>query len=175
MLIVMSANEQFAYDILFRVIFDLAVEIYACSSSSNPLGATLNTAVTLQGKVTDPRILEYKFSIDSLIEDLDEQNKNVKDIDLCVAWETGTLYKERLGITSLLVPENADQRGFHGVMHFLNDLDSGNKSCDLIILSELIEYLNDQERTAEINELNTNKQTIPYRFSRLRQRYGLSY
>jgi hypothetical protein len=79
------------------------------------------------------------------VEDLDEQNKNIKDVDLCVAWNTGDLYKGRYGITTLLLPENADQRQFHGVTHILTDLDSGTKVCDLIILSELIDYLNDQK------------------------------
>ena len=109
----------------------------------------METAKALQGKVTDPCVLEYKYSLDGLIEDFDEQNKNIKDIDLCIAWETGTLYKGRFGITSLLLPENADQRQFHGLTHILNDLDSGNKICTLIILSDLIDYLNDQKGTSE--------------------------
>ena len=60
------------------------------------------------------------------------------------------MYKERYGITSLLLPENADQRQYHGVTHVLSDLESGAKHCDLIVLSELIEYLNDPTLTADI-------------------------
>jgi hypothetical protein len=145
----MSTNERFTYDGLFKVCFDLKPEIYAYSVETNPLGVPMATATALQGKVTDPRVLEYKYSIDGLVEDFDEQNKNMKDIDLCVAWETGALYKGRFGMTSLLLPENADQRQFHGVTHILTDLDSGNKICELIILSDLIDYLNDQKGTAE--------------------------
>lgn len=145
----MSTNERFTYDGLFKVCFDLAPDIYAYSAETNPLGVPIATATALQGKVTDPRVLEYKYSIDGLVEDFDEQNKNMRDIDLCIAWETGALYKERFGMTSLLLPENADQRQFHGVTHILTDLDSGNRICELIILSELIDYLNDQKGTAE--------------------------
>jgi hypothetical protein len=134
-IVAMSTNERFTYDGLFKVGFDLRPEIYAYSVEANPLGVPITTAEALQGKVTDPRVLEYKFSIDGLVEDFDEQNKNMKDIDLCIAWETGALYKGRFGMTSLLLPENADQRQFHGVTHILNDLDSGNKICELIILS----------------------------------------
>ncbi|MGD0095341.1 MAG: hypothetical protein ABSB60_02530 [Terracidiphilus sp.] len=148
-IVAMSTNERFTYDGLFKVGFDLRPEIYAYSVEANPLGVPITTAEALQGKVTDPRVLEYKFSIDGLVEDFDEQNKNMKDIDLCIAWETGALYKGRFGMTSLLLPENADQRQFHGVTHILNDLDSGNKICELIILSDLIDYLNDQKGTAE--------------------------
>lgn len=152
---VLSTNERFTYDGLFKVAFDLKPEIYTYCPETNPLGVPLATAKALEGKMTDPRVLEYKFSLDGLVEDCDEQNKNLKDIDLCVAWETGTLYKERYGITSLLLPENADQRQFHGVTHILTDLDAGSKLCELVILSELIDYLNDQKATAE-------KQRIKY-------------
>lgn len=146
---ILSTNERFTYDGLFKVSFDLKSEIYAYGSETNPLGVPLATAKALEGKITDPRVLEYKFSLDGLVEDFDEQNKNLKDVDLCVAWETGALYKERYGITSLLIPENSDQRQFHGVTYILTDLDAGNKLCELIILDELIDYLNDQAGTAE--------------------------
>ncbi|HEY2471847.1 MAG TPA: hypothetical protein VGI45_28945 [Terracidiphilus sp.] len=146
---VMSTNERFTYDGLFKIAFDLKPGIYAYCSETNPLGVPLATAEALKGKVTDPRVLEYKYSLDGLVEDLDEQNKNIKDVDLCVAWTTGDLYKGRYGMTSLLIPENADQRQFHGVTHILTDLDAGAKVCELIILSELIDYLNDQEGTAK--------------------------
>jgi hypothetical protein len=59
------------------------------------------------------------------------------------------MYKERYGITSLLLPENADQRQYHGVTHILADLESGAKHCDLIVLSDLIEYLNDSVSSAK--------------------------
>ena len=146
---VMSTNERFTYDGLFKIKFDLDIGLYTHSPDANPLGVPPETAAALEGRVTDPRVLEYKYCLDGLIEDFDEQTKNQKDIDLCVAWTTGDLYKDRYGITSLLIPENADQRQFHGITHILTDLDAGAKVCDLIILSELIHFLNDQEKTAE--------------------------
>jgi len=65
---------------------------------------------------------------------LDTGDKNIKDISLCIVWSTGDLYKERFGITSLLIPENRDQRQYHGVTHVLCDMESGNKLLDLIVL-----------------------------------------
>lgn len=146
---VMSTNERFTYDGLFRIAFDLDPEKYAYDAEMNPLGVPLELAQGLKGKITDPRVLEYKFCLDGLVEDIDNQDKSIKDIDLCVAWSTGDVYKERYGITSLLLPENADQRQYHGVTHVLSDLDSDGKLCDLIILSELIDHLNDPEPSAD--------------------------
>lgn len=142
---VMSTNERFTYDGLYKVAFDLDPSLYVYDSANNPLGVPQSTADQLKGRVTAPRILEYKFSLDGLIEDMDSHEKNIKDIDLCIVWETGTSYHERYGITSLLVPENADQRQYHGITHVLTDLESGTKVSDLIVLSELVEVLNNPE------------------------------
>lgn len=147
---VMSTNERFTYDGLFKVTFDLPTELYTYDSVTNPLGVPFEVSKQLQGKVTDPRVLEYKFSLDGLVEDFESQDKNINDVDLCIMWETGNLYRERYGITSLLIPENSDQRQYHGVTHILNDLETGAKHCELIVLGELIRSLNDPESTADM-------------------------
>jgi hypothetical protein len=147
---VMSTNERFTYDGLFKIAFDLSADIYTFDETKNPLGVTPEVVEALNGRVTDPRVLEYKYSLDGLIEDFDSQDKNIKDIDLCIVWSTGTTYKQRYGITSLLLPENSDQRQYHGITHVLTDLDTSSKHCDLIVLSELIEFLNDRDKALEL-------------------------
>ncbi len=147
---VMSTNERFIYDGLFKITFDLDIELYVYEKTINPLGVPIQTAEFLKGRVTDPRVLEYKFCLDGLVEDFDTQDKNIRDIDLCIVWSTGELYKERYGITSLLIPENSDQRQYHGVTHVLYDLETGSKHCDLIVLEELIDFLNDQPKAARL-------------------------
>ncbi len=146
----MSTNERFTYDGLIKVAFDLDPAIYTYNAEDNPLGVPHSIASALHGRVTDPRVLEYKYSLDGLIEDFDNQDKHIGDIDLCVAWSTGDLYKERYGITSLLIPENADQRQYHGLTHVLTDIETGAKTCDLIILEELVSYLNDPVACAAV-------------------------
>lgn len=145
---VMSTNERFTYDSLFRIAFDLDQALYTFDEKTNPLGVTSEIADALHGRVTDPQVLEYKFSLDGLIEDFDSQDKNINDVNLCVCWSTGEMYRERFGITSLLIPENNDQRQYHGVTHVLTDLESGAKLCDLIVLSELVRSLNEPSTSA---------------------------
>lgn len=143
---VMSTNERSTYDGMFRVSFDLAEDKYVYDALANPLGLEKSNATQLAGIVSLPKILEYKFSLDGLVEDIDAGDKNVKDIDLCIVWETGSDYVGRFGITSLLVPENVDQRQYHGVTHILTDAESGARVMDLIVLSELITCLNDAKK-----------------------------
>lgn len=145
---VMSTNERFTYDGLFKVVFDLESSLYIYDEASNPLGVSTDIAEALHGRVTDPQVLEYKFSLDGLIEDFDSQDKNINDVNLAVCWQTGDMYKERFGITSLLIPENSDQRQYHGVTHVLTDLESGAKLCDIIVLEELVASLNDAAASA---------------------------
>lgn len=147
---IMSTNEYFTYDGLFKVAFDLPPEIYLYDAETNPLGIPHETAEALSGRTLGPNILEYKFSLDGLMEDFDNHDKNLNEIDLAIAWESGKTYAERYGITSLLIPENSDQRQYHGVTHVLYDMDTGAKHCDLVILSELIAYLNAPEETADL-------------------------
>jgi hypothetical protein len=150
---IMSTNERFTYDGLFKISFDLSAKLYAYDENQNPLGVPLEVATALAGKITEPRVLEYKFCLDALVEDFDSQDKNIKDVDLCIVWTTGDVYKERYGITTLLLPENADQRQYHGLTHVLTDIESGAKFCDLIILSELIAYLNDASESSEFQRV----------------------
>lgn len=146
---IMSTNEHSTYDGLFRISFALESALYLYDGEKNPLGVSNEVLDALAGVVTKPRVLEYKFSLDGLIEDFDNNDKNINDIDLCIAWDTGSLYEQRYAITSVLTPENADQRQYHGVTHVLQDLETGNKHCDLIILSELIDCLENAEEGAE--------------------------
>lgn len=64
---VMSTNERFTYDGLYRVTFDLAEELYAYDAETNPLGVSLEITKALSGRVTEPRVLEYKFCLDGLL------------------------------------------------------------------------------------------------------------
>lgn len=146
---IMSTNEHSTYDGLFRITFALDRSLYLYDAEKNPLGIDNGVLDDLSGVVTKPRVLEYKFSLDGLIEDFSNQDKNINDIDLCIAWETGSLFEARYAITSVLIPENADQRQYHGVTHVLQDVETGNKHCDLIILSDLIDCLEHPEEGAE--------------------------
>ena len=139
---VMSTNERFTYDGLYRVSFegDAANHIY--HEQNNPLGV-LKLEEELSGYVSKPKVLEYKFSLDGLIENLEDGSKNTNDISLLIAWETGDEYLGNYLITSLLDKNNIDQREYHGVTHVLTNVRSGQAELDLIILKELIEYLND--------------------------------
>ncbi|MAY33737.1 MAG: hypothetical protein CMM86_14150 [Rhodovulum sp.] len=100
----------------------------------------------------DLKILEYKYSINGLITDLTTGDKKANDIDLLVAWEAGEKYKEEYGLRSLLMEDARATRDYHGITHVLLD-SKGNVVMDVILLKDLISFLNNSEEELKLQDL----------------------
>lgn len=143
---IMSTNERFTYDGLYRIFLKEPVEHHLFDQDNNPLGVLRDKIIDGQLPFTShPLVLEYKFSLDGLMEDIADETKNSNDIGLVVAWETGSLYQENYHITSLIDEDNLSLRQYHGVTHVMTNLTTNQREMDLIVLSELISYLNNRE------------------------------
>lgn len=140
---IMSTNERLTYDGLVRVIVTPPKEHHIYDKEKNPLGVLEENieGISIPFK-SSPKILEYKFSLDGLIEDIENGNKNSNDISIVVCWETGKEYEQNYSITSLINPDNLSLREYHGITHTMTNISSGQKEMDLIVLSELVEFLN---------------------------------
>ena len=55
---IMSTNERFVYDGLFKIGFDLEKELYIYEPQSNPLGVPKEVVEALHKKVTTPKVLD---------------------------------------------------------------------------------------------------------------------
>lgn len=151
---IMSTNERSTYDGLFRMIMKKdGNHIY--DAQINPLGVTSDVLENLLEDedeiITEPEVLEYKYSLDGLVEDIEDGTKNMNDIDLVVAWESGKLYKDNYVITSTLIKDEESQRQFHGVTHMLYSSE-GAFVCHVILLKDLIMKLNDDPGFDELQE-----------------------
>ncbi len=144
---IMSTNERFTYDGMYKIAVLPPNENHIYDEESNPLGVTEENLNV--GLVSKPRILEYKFSLDGLIEDIESGEKNAKDLGLVVVWETGSSYLQNYHIVSLLDDDNLSERLYHGVTHVIQDYHSNQRVMDMIVRSELIEYLNDHVETVK--------------------------
>lgn len=145
---IMSTNERFTYDGLYRIIFEEPKANHLYDREANPLGISksrLDDHGLVLPFVSAPRVLEYKVSLDGLVEDIDSGDKNSNDISLIIVWSVGELYKENYLITSYLDPNNLDLREYHGITHSITNFNSGQKEMDMIVLSDLINYLNNQD------------------------------
>ena len=153
---IMSTNERLTYDSLFRIIITPQKEIQIYDKEKNPLGITERTYEGLitdeKPFITEPRVLEYKYSIDGLVEDFATGLKNTNDVNLVVAWEAGNLYKDEYLIESLLIPGRETNRQYHGVTHRLYNANTNGWICDLILLKDLIMFLNCDENCQVLQE-----------------------
>lgn len=154
---IMSTNERFTYDGLYKVSIEKPGENHIYNKNTNPLGIEKEYVTEILNNYPDgfhshPKVLEYKFSLDGLIEDVQSGIKNTNDIGLVVAWQVGEMYKEKFLITSMLIEENINLRQYHGVTHKLLDISTNEVVADLILLSDLIQYLNNQEECIKKQE-----------------------
>jgi hypothetical protein len=144
---IVGTNEQMIYDGAFRVRCGPDYENHQHDSTTNPLGISKEQrgefeAAYPQGFLsTELKILEYKYSVDGLVTDLNTGDKKQSEIDLIVAWEMGEDYESLFSAQSLLVNEGESHREYHGVTHILYD-ETGQPAMYAIILKDLISFLN---------------------------------
>ncbi len=151
---VVGTNEMSTYDGAYRVKVGPDYENHIFDEDSNPLGVTDELSADFEedhpgGFLSNKlKVLEYKFSLDGLISDLTTGDKQASDIDLVIAWEAGEDYIQLFGLSSLLIDEGSSDREYHGITHTLSD-EHGNHVMDVILLRDLIAYLNDPQAEAE--------------------------
>jgi hypothetical protein len=148
---IMSTNERFTYDGLYKIVIEKPTSNHIYDKVKNPLGVSEENIIEIlenspDGFISYPKVLEYKYSLDGLIEDLESGIKNSNDIGLVIAWKAGELYKKSFFIESLLIEDNIQLRQYHGVTHRLLDISNNEIVADLILLEDLILYLNDPEK-----------------------------
>lgn len=97
-------------------------------------------------------VLEYKYSFDALFEEIEKGDKDESLIDLVVCWEIGDRWKRRYAVTPLLHTKNLHHRQIHGVTHALCSSTTGEPVFWIIVLSELIDYLNDPDSIQAFEE-----------------------
>ena len=89
-------------------------------SSTNPLGVDAEHFSNVDEPImSHVQVLEYKYSLDALIQELDNGQKNAHEIGLAVCWELGERWQASFDILSFLDEENVHHREFHGVTHQL--------------------------------------------------------
>ncbi|MGY3807854.1 hypothetical protein ACWNG8_12155 [Aeromonas veronii] len=134
----LATSQVKQYDGVYKYSVKEPLSNHEFDKLTNPLGVEElhhNAAHT-----SPPKIIEYKYNVDALIHEFEIGYKCEKDIHLAVAWEMGSEWKKNYEAISYLDFENLHQRDFHGLTHKLN---SGGSGFHVIILKELIEYLND--------------------------------
>jgi hypothetical protein len=148
----LSSSQYKQYDGLYRVKMDPPFLKYI-RSAENPLGVDKEKFAGIDDPVVSPvRVLEYKYSLDALIEELGTGDKNADEIGLVVCWDMGDKWKGQFDVLSFLDHEHVHLREFHGFTHILSHAVSGLPAFPVVALRDLISYLTDAEAEAAEQE-----------------------
>lgn len=144
----LATNQTTQYDGVYRYVLSKDEETYLHNDVSNPLGLEHEK---LKDFESQPKVLEYKHNLDYLIQDFHNEEKRADDINLAICWELGGAWREDFECTSYLLEDNIAHRSYHGLTH---QLYSSTSRIDVIVLSELIEYLEDYEKSQNTQNVN---------------------
>lgn len=139
----MATSQHQQYDGIYRFCLKRPLKNHIFDKEQNPLGIEKSRASDEYESA--PGILEYKYSFDGLFEEIEKGEKNERQIGLVIAWEMGKYWPRRYEITPLLHLDNIQHRYFHGGTHIIKDATTGDTVFPAIILSELIDYINDPD------------------------------
>lgn len=135
-----SSSQYNQYDGLYRVRMDPPLDRFVLSDT-NPLGIDESHLDGSKEYITKTKVLEYKYTLDGLIEELQSGVKDINDIGLVVAWDMGTKWREMFNVTSLLDGDSVHHRQIHGTTHSFVHSVSGAHAFEAIILHDLVLYL----------------------------------
>lgn len=144
---IMATDQHQKYDGIYKFLAKEPLENHKFDKIKNPLG--IETDKFSKDFISEPKILEYKYSFNALLEEIGKEIKNQRDINLVIAWTMGDQWITRYDITPLLDFQNYQHRPFHGATHIIKDPATGDRIFYAIILDELIEYINGPEAAQE--------------------------
>jgi len=137
-----SSSQYKQYDGLFRIKMVKPFEKFVLSEK-NPLGIDEEHFHDKEVLETVVKVLEYKFTIDGLIEELQAEVKAVEDVDLVIAWELGARWRQMFEVTSYLDHDHVHLRTMHGATHSFTHSMNGTHAFEAIVLRDLVSYLHD--------------------------------
>lgn len=114
---------------------------YRFDSVDNPLGVSTDS---VQPDPSKPLTLEFKYNLDGLAADCDNNIKYPAEIDSVVVWELGSYYKAAFEVGSLLVMGAGSSRRLFGATHRISKIGGG--SIDVICLSDLVRFIQEPDR-----------------------------
>jgi len=147
-----SSSQFKQYDGLYRIYMTQPNNDFVLCED-NPLGIDAEHFIGKEILETPVKVLEYKYSLDGLVEEFQSEVKAPEHVSLVVAWRIGDKWKEMFDITSYLDSNNVHQRQIHGTTHSFTHSMSGMHAFEAIILEDLISYLHNPE-----NEIRQQQQ-----------------
>jgi hypothetical protein len=133
---IFATSQSETYDSLYELEYPDEAEL-----KFERVGRPLGVADRYVGTITEPRVLEYKYDFDGLLDDLEQEVKSASHIHLVVCWTTSPRYRDKFYFKSLLVGDEGSERLHYGATHQAYVDVSGEMAFEVIVLSDLLNFL----------------------------------
>jgi hypothetical protein len=133
---IFATSQSETYDSLYELEYANEPEL-KFERVSRPLGV----ADRYVGTLTEPRVLEYKYDFDGLLDDIEQEVKSASHIHLVVCWTASQRYRDKFYFRSLLVNDEGSERLHYGATHQAYLDVSGEMAFEVVVLSDLLSFL----------------------------------
>ncbi|MGL6406570.1 hypothetical protein ACSZM7_10790 [Aeromonas veronii] len=112
-------------------------------SQDNPMGVRDDI---VNGAESEPKVLEFKKTFDSLIDDFENESKFENQIDFVVCWDIEDKYSRKYHLKSLLLDGEGNVRQFYGSTHQAFTAGNDSPIFEICILKDFLEYYRDNDK-----------------------------
>jgi len=136
---VFATSQSETYDSLYELNYPDDQD-YRFERTLRPLGV----AERYLGESTEPRVLEYKYDFESLLDDIEQEVKSQAHIHLVVCWTASKRYKDKFFFRSLLVGDEGSERVHFGATHQAFVDSSAEPTFEVVVLKDLLNFIEDR-------------------------------
>lgn len=135
-----GTSQSERYDSLFFMDYGQDDDVLF-QSSAQRLGITRSYELPY---TTEPKVLEYKYSFDSSVDDFDKEEKFAKQIDFVVCWSAGSRHRSKFYLHPILVGDEGSSRQMFGATHQAFATGTQQSAFEVLVLEDLLNWIQDQ-------------------------------
>ncbi|KNZ32353.1 MAG: hypothetical protein AD742_11195 [Methylibium sp. NZG] len=136
---IFATSQSETYDSLYELDYPDSPE-YRYEQAIRPLGV----AARYLGSSTEPRVLEYKYDFDGLLDDIEQEVKSQSHIQLVVCWSVSRRYQDKFFFRSLLIGDEGSERVHFGATHQAFAESSSEMVFEVLVLKDLLNFVADR-------------------------------
>jgi len=112
-------------------------------SDSNPLGVRDDI---VSGGESEPKVLEFKKTFDSIVDDFEKEIKFENQVDLVICWDIEEKFARRYILKSLMLDGEGNVRQYFGATHQAYAAGNDSPVIEVCVLKDLLDYFKDKEK-----------------------------
>jgi len=138
---IFATSQSETYDSLYELDYSGDGD-FKYERTHRPLGV----AERYLGEATEPKVLEYKYDFDGLLDDIEQEVKSQSHIQLVVCWSVSDRYRDKFFFKSLLIGDEGSERVNFGATHQAFPDSSSEMVFEVLVLKDLLDFVKDRSK-----------------------------